>query len=114
MTLNTHVLNSAPRRLVSRVTPLTTATLQVVTSFAVAGLTGFLTSRTTEHMADIGQNGNPIEAVVSAYGDTFLLSAGLAIIGVAISIILRKPRVEPVDELNPDSDKSDPSLMIGH
>jgi EmrB/QacA subfamily drug resistance transporter len=114
MTLNTHVLNSAPRRLVSRVTPLMMATLQVVTSFAVAGLTGFLTFRTTEHVADIGQNGNPIEAVVSAYGDTFLLSAGLAIIGVAISIILRKPRVEPVDELNPDSNKSDPSLMIGH
>jgi EmrB/QacA subfamily drug resistance transporter len=98
MTLNTHVLNSAPRRLVSRVTPLTMATLQVVTSFAVAGLTGFLTARTTEHMADIGQNGNPLEAVSSAYGDTFLLSAALAIVGVALSITLRKPRVEMEDE----------------
>ncbi|KAF6566754.1 MFS transporter [Paenibacillus sp. EKM202P] len=32
MPLNTHVLNSAPRRLVSRVTPLTTAAQQVVLS----------------------------------------------------------------------------------
>jgi EmrB/QacA subfamily drug resistance transporter len=112
MTLNTHVLNSAPRRLVSRVTPLTTATLQVVTSFAVAGLTGFLTSRTTKHMADIGQNGKSIEAVVSAYGDTFLLSAGLAIVGVAISIILRKPREEPEDELNSSLDQSESACRI--
>jgi EmrB/QacA subfamily drug resistance transporter len=114
MSLNTHVLNSAPRGLVSRVTPLTMAALQVVTSFAVAGLTGFLTSRTKEHMAEIGGNINPIKAVVSGYGDTFLLSAGLALLGVAISIILRKPRVEVGDELNSDADKSDPSLMLGH
>ena len=43
MPLNTHVLNAAPRKLVGRVTPLTAAQ-QVVVSFAVAGLTGFLTS----------------------------------------------------------------------
>lgn len=114
MSLNTHVLNSAPRRLVSRVTPLTTASQQVVTSFAVAGLTGFLTSRTTGHMANIGQNGNPLEAAVSAYSDTFLLSAGLAIVGLVFSFFLRKPRVEPEDQLETGSNKPDQSMMMGH
>jgi MFS family permease len=114
MSLNTHVLNSAPRRLVSRVTPLTTASQQVVTSFAVAGLTGFLTTRTKEHIAIIGQNGNPLDAAVSAYSDTFLLSAGLAIVGLAFSFFLRKPRVEPEDKLETGSNKPDPAMMMGH
>lgn len=49
MPLNTHVLNAAPRKLVGRVTPLTAAAQQVVVSFAVAGLTGFLTSRIADN-----------------------------------------------------------------
>ncbi|MBW5448567.1 DHA2 family efflux MFS transporter permease subunit [Cohnella sp. CFH 77786] len=114
MALNTHVLNAAPRHLVSRVTPLTTAAQQVVTSFAVAGLTGFLTSRTTDHMADAGQNGNPLEALVAAYGDTFLLSTGIALLGVALSIILRKPKAEPQEGWKPGAEKPDPSMMMGH
>ncbi|MDB4868609.1 MAG: transporter [Cohnella sp.] len=114
MSLNTHVLKSAPRRLVSRVTPLTMATLQVITSFTVVALTGFLTSRTTGHMAQMGQNDNKLQAVISAYGDTFLLLSGVAILGVALSIILRKPRVEAEDPLTSVSGQSDPSLMSGH
>ncbi|MDB5056339.1 MAG: transporter, partial [Bacilli bacterium] len=39
MAINTHVLQSVPKKLVTRVTPLTTAAQQVVLSFAVAGLT---------------------------------------------------------------------------
>ncbi|MCC3373602.1 MDR family MFS transporter [Cohnella sp. REN36] len=99
MTLETYVLSSAPPTLVNRVTPLTTATLQVATSFAVAGLTGFLTFRTGEHAMNAGPNNHTLQAAIAAYGDTFLLSAGLAIVGVVISIILRKPKVEAKDEL---------------
>ncbi|MBB6669499.1 multidrug efflux MFS transporter [Cohnella nanjingensis] len=103
MTLETYVLSSAPPNLVNRVTPLTTATLQVATSFAVSGLTGFLTFRTREHAMHAGPNNHTLEAAISAYGDTFLLAAGLAIVGVVISIILRKPKVEVMDELiSPD------------
>jgi MFS family permease len=102
MPLNTHTLNAAPRSLVSRVTPLTMAASQVVTSFAVAGLTGFLTSRTSAHIAEPGGSVNPILAVVSAYGDTFLLSAAIALLGLAISIFLRKPRLESGQELSSD------------
>ncbi|MDY8025608.1 MDR family MFS transporter [Paenibacillus polymyxa] len=92
MPLNTHVLNSAPRSLVSRVTPLTTAAQQVVVSFAVAGLTGYLTSQITCHTASAGADANPLNAVVAGYGDTFFLSACLATTGVALSLLLRKPK----------------------
>ncbi|SEL99883.1 drug resistance transporter, EmrB/QacA subfamily [Paenibacillus sp. cl141a] len=89
MALNTHVLNSAPRRLISRVTSLTTAAQHVVTSFAVAGLTGFLAFRTNGGMANV-----PPENVASAYGDAFLITAILALIGLVLSFTLRKPRID--------------------
>ncbi|MCD9022589.1 DHA2 family efflux MFS transporter permease subunit [Cohnella silvisoli] len=114
MSLNTHVLNAAPRHLVSRVTPLTTAAQQVVTSFAVAGLTGYLTTRTGDHMAQLGANGNPLEAMVSAFDDTFLLSMGLAFAGFALAFLLRKPKVESSSGLSSVADKPDPSAMMGH
>ncbi len=113
MPLNTHVLNSAPRRLVTRVTPLTTAAQQVVVSFAVAGLTGFLTSQIKSHADSAGAEANPIQAMVEGYGDTFLLAAVLATVGVALSLILRKPRLKeegkPAGEEAPDA-----SMMMGH
>ncbi len=114
MSLNTHVLNAAPRHLVSRVTPLTTAAQQVVTSFAVAGLTGYLTTRTGDHADRLGKNGNPLEAMVSAFDDTFLLSMGLAFIGFALAFLLRKPKVEPASGLAAMADKPDPSAMMSH
>jgi MFS family permease len=115
MSLNTHVLNAAPRDLVSRVTPLTTAAQQVVTSFAVAGLTGFLTTRTGDHMKLLGQSGNPLEAMVSAFDDTFLLSMSLAFVGFALAFFLRKPKVESAPTGSGNAmDKPDPSAMMGH
>ncbi|AJY77402.1 MFS transporter [Paenibacillus beijingensis] len=114
MSLNTHVLNAAPRKLVNRVTPLTTSAQQVVTSFAVAGLTGFLTSRITDHMAAAGQNANPLNAAVDAYGDTFLLTAFIAIAGFLLSFILRKPKVKPEEQTGDSADKPDAAMMMGH
>ncbi|SFF04606.1 drug resistance transporter, EmrB/QacA subfamily [Paenibacillus algorifonticola] len=112
MPLNTHVLNSAPRRLVSRVTPLTTAAQQVVVSFAVAGLTGYLMSQITSHAASAGADANPLNAVVAGYGDAFFLSACLATAGVALSLLLRKPKQQEEDGTagghNPDP------AMMGH
>ncbi|SDX14243.1 DHA2 family efflux MFS transporter permease subunit [Paenibacillus sp. CF384] len=108
MSLNTHVLNSAPRHLVSRVTPLTTAAQQVVTSFAVAGLTGYMTTRAADHMT---AGGNQIEAAVNAYSDTFMLSFGLAIFGVVFSLILRKPK--PQKDIA-GTEQVDPAMMMGH
>jgi MFS family permease len=96
MPVNTHILKAAPRRLVTRVTPLTTAAQQVVVSFAVAGLTGYLTTRITYHMAET--TGNKEAAMVAAFGDTFFISACLAVAGAVVAIILRKPKISHDDE----------------
>jgi len=50
MPLNTHLLNAAPRHLVSRVTSLTNALQQVVNSLSIADLATILTSRTIGHI----------------------------------------------------------------
>ncbi|BBI35696.1 DHA2 family efflux MFS transporter permease subunit [Cohnella abietis] len=117
MALNTHVLNSAPRRLVSRVTPLTTASQQVIMSFAIAGLTGYLTSRITKHITEMG--GDPMvmrdsPAVTAAFGDIFFVTACIAAVGVVLSLILRKPRKKPEDDLLETEGKPDASMMMGH
>ncbi|RJE87802.1 DHA2 family efflux MFS transporter permease subunit [Paenibacillus sp. 1011MAR3C5] len=112
MPLNTHVLNAAPRRLVSRVTPLTTAAQQVVVSFAVAGLTGYLTSQIAAHAASEGADANPLSAVVAGYGDTFFLSACLVTAAVALSLLLRRPKPQ-TEERVADVDNPDPAIM-GH
>lgn len=108
MAINTHVLQSAPKKLVSRVTPLTTAAQQVMVSFAVAGLTGYLTSQITSHMK---AGGDPIHAAVSAYGDTFLVAAGVAGLGVLLAIILRKPKVSADEAVGSEAHAS---MMAGH
>lgn len=113
MPLNTHVLNSAPRRLVSRVTPLTTAAQQVVVSFAVAGLTSYLTSQITSHAASAGADANPLNAVVAGYGDTFFLSACLTTAGFALTLLLRKPKQQEEDR-TAGGDNPDPAAMMGH
>ncbi|MDQ6419672.1 DHA2 family efflux MFS transporter permease subunit [Paenibacillus sp. LHD-117] len=110
MPLNTHVLNAAPRRLVSRVTPLTTAAQQVVVSFAVAGLTGYLTSQIASQAAIAGADANPLTAVVAGYGDTFFLSACLVSAGVALSLLLRKPKMQE-EEGTAGGDNPVPAMM---
>ncbi|MEH7347532.1 MDR family MFS transporter [Gottfriedia acidiceleris] len=111
MPINTHVLQSAPRHLVSRVTPLTAAAQQVMVSFAVAGMAGFLTSSTKDYMA---KTTNPLNAMISAFGDTFLLAAGIALVGALLAIILRKPKVKDTDASKADLDESKSSMMVGH
>ncbi|MNJ62095.1 hypothetical protein D3C77_579230 [compost metagenome] len=114
MPLNTHILNSAPRRLVNRVTPLTSATQQVVTSFAIAGLTGYLTSHMTKHMTAPETAGDLLTSSTLAYGDTFFLTACIAVAGLLLSIILRKPRNKPENELPENEPMPDAKAMISH
>ncbi|WP_318506900.1 MDR family MFS transporter [Bacillus sp. T3] len=112
MPVNTHVLNSAPRKLVSRVTPLTTAAQQVVVSFAVAGLTGYLTSQIDENMKEVVKGVSPVEAATNGFADTYFLAACLAIGGFVFSLFLRKPKSQP--EEPGQQDKPDPGMMAGH
>lgn len=109
MAINTHVLQAAPRNLVNRVTPLTTAAQQVMVSFAVAGMTGFLSSRVSERMTGAG---NPLEAAVASYGDTFYLAAAIAALGILFSLILRRPKQEK--EPAGEGDQPNAAMMAGH
>lgn len=110
MPINTHILKAAPRHLVSRVTPLTTASQQVMVSFAVAGLTGFLIARTKDHVA---QSGNLIDASVLAYGNTFLLTTCIALIGVIMALLLRKPKVI-TEEVESEQRLPDAAVIASH
>ncbi|WP_438351974.1 DHA2 family efflux MFS transporter permease subunit [Paenibacillus sp. FA6] len=114
MPLNTHILNSAPRRLVNRVTPLTSATQQVVTSFAIAGLSGYLTSQIKHYNPVPGTVQEMLAGSTSAFGDVFFLTACIAVAGLLLSTILRKPRVKPGDELADHEDMPDAKTMISH
>ncbi|USB31878.1 MDR family MFS transporter [Paenibacillus sp. YPG26] len=110
MAVNTHVLQAAPRHLVSRVTPLTTAAQQVMVSFAVAGLTGYMTSRIKDHLPAAK---DLIKASVAAYGDTFFVAACIAAAGALLGIILRRPKPQagtPPEETN----QANSAAMMNH
>lgn len=113
MPLNTHVLNSAPREWVGRVTPLTAAAQQVVVSFAVAGMTGYLTSQIAVHMGALTKGGNPLTAAVLGFNDVFFLTSCIAAAGVIISLILRRPKVADTP-LPKDGKQPDSAMMMGH
>ncbi|REE81252.1 EmrB/QacA subfamily drug resistance transporter [Paenibacillus taihuensis] len=90
LALNTHLIQSAPSDLVSRVTSLTSAAQQVVTSFSVAGLTTLIVSRTNHHAAE-GEKPMP-DAMSHAFHDTYLALAGLAIFGLLLALTLKRPK----------------------
>ncbi|MFD2615641.1 DHA2 family efflux MFS transporter permease subunit [Paenibacillus gansuensis] len=89
MPLNTHLMQSAPQNLVSRVTSLTNAAQQVMTSFAVAGLTTIHTTLTKDYITD---GTDPAKAGGLAFGDTFYVLVGIAVLGILIAFFLRKPK----------------------
>ncbi|MCL6459787.1 MAG: DHA2 family efflux MFS transporter permease subunit [Gorillibacterium sp.] len=113
MPLNTHVLNSAPREWVGRVTPLTAAAQQVVVSFAVAGMTGYLTSQTAIHINSMTKGSNPLSAAVLGFDDVFFLTACIAVAGIVISTILRKPKMDD-NGASEDGQMTDAAMMMGH
>ncbi|AZN42749.1 DHA2 family efflux MFS transporter permease subunit [Paenibacillus albus] len=92
MPLNTHLMQSAPRDLVSRVTSLTNAAQQVMTSFAVAGLATILAKRMTVYAPTAKSQ---LAAFSNSFGDTFLVLTFIAAFGALLGLVLRKP--EPVE-----------------
>ncbi len=110
MAINTHVLQSAPKNLVSRVTSLTTAAQQVVVSFAVAGMTSFLASRIETNTVEM-QNSNPLPALVESYGETFLLATFVAVAGIILAFTLKRPKPQASEEGTNDKMNM---MMSGH
>ncbi|RKP55064.1 DHA2 family efflux MFS transporter permease subunit [Cohnella endophytica] len=86
--LNTYLIQSAPSNLVSRVTSLTSAAQQVVTSFAIAGLTTIIANRTLTHVTE-GLKPEP-DAMAHAFQDTYRILAVIAVVGLALGLTLRK------------------------
>lgn len=102
MPLNTHLIQAAPQNLVGRVTSLTSASQMVMNSFAVAGLVTILT-----HYID--NNYEDVDHIASSFGNTFLVVVGIAIIGVLMSTMLKRPK-------NADNGNTVPEarMMEGH
>jgi EmrB/QacA subfamily drug resistance transporter len=110
MPLNTHLINAAPRELVSRVTSLTNALQQVISSLTIATLATVLTSRSTTNIAAAQASvaahyGNPAHlthagalalqaaiarASATSFDDTFKVMVVLAVIGAAMGVVLRR------------------------
>jgi len=111
MPLTTHIINAAPRALVTRVTSLTNALQQVVSGFAIAGLSTILTARITSHVASavgaartVRHSGPaPTHAVLArlqhelvtgamalSFDDTFRVMVAAALVGAAIGLLLRR------------------------
>jgi EmrB/QacA subfamily drug resistance transporter len=88
MPLGTHVLNSAPRHLVSRVTSLTGACQNVVASLAIASFATLLQSRIVANAS-----GGPVtpEVQAQAFGDVYSYALLFVILAALSTLMLRRP-----------------------
>lgn len=108
MPLNTHIIQSAPRHLVGRVTSLTGAAQQVMSSFAIAGLSTLLADRMKHYAV---QNTGPDIPYLS-FGDAFFTLSCIGVFGLLVALLLRKPKNQPVAES--EDGKPEVGMMMGH
>jgi EmrB/QacA subfamily drug resistance transporter len=85
MALNTHVLNSAPRELVGRVTSLTTALQNVVGSLAIATFATIVQARIPVHAAETSLP----DATALAFGDVYRVALVIISFGWLLAWTLR-------------------------
>jgi len=106
MSINTHLLNAAPRALVSRVTSLTQALQNVVNGLGIAALSTVLASRTATHIGAAratlphttpahtvpgGTLPGPITAAMaSGFNDALSIVSVVALAGVLLGFTLRR------------------------
>jgi len=136
MTLTTYLLNTAPRKLVGRVTSLTNALQQVTTSLSIAGLATIVTARAATHGAaartalaslhahhtgalpptaahlarELGAAMNA--ALVTAFDDTFRVVIVAAAAGALLALTLRRPRAVPAAAANGPADETAAEGML--
>ncbi|MBW5448881.1 DHA2 family efflux MFS transporter permease subunit [Cohnella sp. CFH 77786] len=99
MPLNSHLINKAPRELVSRVTSLTSALQQVINSLAVASVVTILTAR-LKSLADGavpaagGSEQDALKAMMAlapkAFDYTFGVMLTVAMSGIVLGFVLRR------------------------
>ncbi|MBP1996069.1 MDR family MFS transporter [Paenibacillus eucommiae] len=81
MQMNTHVLNSAPKDLVSRVTPITSSAQQIVVSFGITIVMAMLTNQ-------LSLNDHTLPGMAQAFSHTFFVTLGLAIVGLLLTLFI--------------------------
>jgi EmrB/QacA subfamily drug resistance transporter len=117
MALNTHLLSTAPRELVGRVTSLTSALQNVVGSLAIATFATILQARLPVHMAEatLAAGGQPSPAMLSdaaafAFGDVY--RTALVVASVAWLLVWTLRRVQP-SEPDPGSGAGANQVLTG-
>ncbi|WP_239617974.1 MDR family MFS transporter [Cohnella mopanensis] len=88
MQINTHVLKSAPKELVSRVTPITASAQQIMSSFGITITTAYL----SRQMRDLPIQ-HSVEQLGRAFGHTFWITLSFSLVALVLSLFLRKPLV---------------------
>jgi EmrB/QacA subfamily drug resistance transporter len=101
MPLGTHVLNSAPRELVSRVTSLTGACQNVVASLAIASFATLLQGRV---VANAGGGPVTLETQAAAFGDVYGAALLVLVLAASFTMLLRRS--------TPSEDASRPSREV--
>jgi EmrB/QacA subfamily drug resistance transporter len=129
MSLNTHMLNSTPRELTSRVTSLSQALQNVVSSLAIATFATVLQSRVPLHVADAtaAAGGRPTpqalaDASAAGFGDVYLVALGLIAVAWLLAWTLRRAQppaaIEvPVGAARPPQADPEPErepVLAGH
>jgi EmrB/QacA subfamily drug resistance transporter len=99
MSLGTHMLNSAPRDLTSRVTSLSQALQNVVSSLAIATFATILQGRVAVHVAEAARaaGGQPsaqllADASAAAFGDVYRVALGLIAFAWLLALALGRGR----------------------
>ena len=108
MPLNTHLIQSAPQNLVGRVTSLTNAAQQVMSSLAIATLTTISGNKMKDLLTEAQKPTPGIEEWTSAFNYVFFILVFIAVAGLLLGIVLRKPKVDPNAEPN-----AEPHMVIG-
>lgn len=85
MQINTHVLKSAPRELVSRVTPITTSAQQIMSSIGVTITMAYLSANMKELPAQ-----HTLNELGNAFGSTFRITLWFAIAALVLSLFFAK------------------------
>ena len=95
MPLNTHLIQSAPQNLVGRVTSLTNAAQQVVSSLAIATLTTISGNKMKDLLIEAKKQAPGVEEWTSAFSYTFFILIFIAVAGGILGLLLTKPKVDP-------------------
>jgi EmrB/QacA subfamily drug resistance transporter len=110
MPLNNHLIQSAPQNLVGRVTSLTNAAQQVMMSFAIAILMTIFSTKFKDLMVESGAQKPDVGLYASAFGHTFLILLGIAVVGGLLGLMLQKPKKIEGESGN----AAEIPMMVGH